>query len=224
MAMTEIIQFHTETPACNADLQKALKALQDNGTPGHFAIGTLIQDPHTVQVTAELHNSNNHQTGTQTSSIAPSLRSLFGDPTYTSHIPFPSPVFKPNGPATAPVIEYVQSFFPLSRLTPTFQQKIEADFNNFNTILNSDGPHQGRGSLTYGWSEPVSHPDISGEKARAFTVTCGWESMGEFEAGLKTEAFGRAIPVLYAWGAAYRMVRFSLCSFVSDEVGGADLW
>jgi hypothetical protein len=208
MALTEIIQFHIETPVDNDNLQNALKALQGNGTPRGFVIGTHIQDLHSIQVTAEWDDAQESKAEAWNSNLVNTLRSSFGNPEKTFHIPFNTgSVFQTNGPATSNVVEYVQLWFPASRITADFQHQIEQDFMKFDDLFNSGGPRAGQGSLAYGWvQEEQTHADIPDEKAKCFFITRGWDAMSDFEQSLQTEAYQKAIPILLAWGAPFKMV------------------
>ena len=214
MAVTEIIQFATDAPVTDSAVENAVNGMQGVNTPKQFVIGTHIQDKSAVQVTAEWDNSQDNEGRSSSSEKDPfidNLRTSLGTPTSVFHTTFNTgSTFANSGPATSNVIEYVQIWFPVSRITTNFQQEIEQDFVKFDEIFNKAGPHAGQGSLAYGWvQEEQTHADIPNEKAKCFFVTRGWEAMSGFEQSVQTEAYKEAIPILVAWGAPFKMVSSS---------------
>jgi hypothetical protein len=211
MAVTEIIQFETGSPVNNDTIQNAFKNLQEVKTPKQFVIGTHVQDKSAVQITAEWDDDEGSKSISERTPFTNSLRSCLGKPTNIFHIPFNTDsTFSTSGPATSNIIEYVQIWFPVSRINPYFQRKIEQDFVKFDEIFNRAGSHEGQGSLAYGWvQEEQTHADIPGEKAKCFLVTRGWEAMSGFEQSVQTEAYKEAVPTLLAWEAPFKMVSLS---------------
>ena len=213
MAVIEIIQFATDASVIDSSIEKAVNGMQGVKTPKRFVIGTHIQDKSAVQVTAEWDKSQDNEKSNSSAKTAfiDSLRTSLGSPTSVFHTTFNTgSTFANSGPATSNVIEYVQIWFPVSRINADFQQQIEQDFVKFDQIFNKAGPHAGQGSLAYGWvQEEQTHADIPNEKARCFFVTRGWEAMSGFEQSVQTEAYKEAIPILIAWGAPFKMVSSS---------------
>ena len=214
MAVTEIIQFATDASVTDSTVENAVNGMQGVNIPKQFVIGTHIQDKSAVQVTAEWDNSQDNEGRSSSSEKTPfidNLRTSLGRPTSVFHTTFNTgSTFANSGPATSNVIEYVQIWFPVSRITADFQQQIEQDFVKFDEIFNKAGPHAGQGSLAYGWvQEEQTHADIPNEKAKCFLVTRGWEAMSGFEQSVQTEAYKEAIPILIAWGAPFKMVSSS---------------
>jgi hypothetical protein len=191
MSKTSILQFDASSEIGHQD---ATKALREAKLLGNITLGPHIQEHNIVQVTTDDNSKP----------ILSTLQPILGTPITTFTVPFS--VLSNAGPATFPVVEYVQNFFPVSKLTPDFQSQIENDFLKFFTTLVPGGPAADPGKIVTGWSDEVTHPDIPGEKARCWTVCRGWETMEGFLKGLETEEFKRAIPILYAWGAPYKMV------------------
>lgn len=66
-----------------------------------------------------------------------------------------------------------------------------------------------RGTLgwTSGWGlDEQEHENVKDEKAKCFFVVRGWESMETLEQSIKKDAFKKAIPILLAWNAPFKMV------------------
>lgn len=216
MAVTEIIHFGAEplldahAPRTTVDdtIQKAVKALKGLKTPQHFVLGTQVQDKGAVQITSEwdgVQDYVNFETTPEFSSFIRSVRSFCGEPNNIFHVALDRSAFGPDGPATANVVEFVQTYFPASCVTPEFQKQVEEDFLRFEEIY-SKGT-KGDVGLAFGWVlEEQEHENIKGEKAKCFFVTRGWESMDHFEQSVKNDAFEKAIPLLLAWNAPWKMV------------------
>ena len=122
MSKTSILQFGASSEATQQD---AIKALREAKLSGNITFGPHIQDQSIIQVTSE----------DETKPIVDTLQPILGTPTTTFTVPFS--ILSNAGPATFPVVEYVQNFFPLSKLTPAFQSQIEADFLKFFTTSTS---------------------------------------------------------------------------------------
>ncbi|TVY50405.1 hypothetical protein LCER1_G008997, partial [Lachnellula cervina] len=158
-----------------------------------------IQDKTALQITSEWANPPD-----PSNPFTQTVSSLSSTPPSIFHINLSRSAFGPAGPATANVVEYVQSWFPASRATPAFQKQIEADFARFEEIFSVG--LRGRVGLASGWVlEEQAHEDVEGGKARCFVAVTGWETMGDFEEAVKRDAFKQAIPLLYAWGMPFKM-------------------
>jgi hypothetical protein len=204
MALIEIIHFSTKA---EDTIQKAANALKGLKHPQHFALGTQIQNNSTIQITTEWSSVQDLATLQATpehKSFINSVRNFCGNPDAIFHVPLPHSAFSPDGPATAPVVEFVQSYFPASRATPEFQKQIEEDFVRFDGIYREGV--KGELGWAFGWvAEELEHEGVEG-KARCFLVMRGWESMECFEESVKHDKYKEAIPILFAWGAPWKMV------------------
>ena len=213
MAITEIIQFSVEldaqAPHTTVDntIQKAAKALKGVKTPQHFVFGTPIQDKGAVQITSEwdgVTDYANFEASPEFSSFISTLRSTYGSPQSIFHVALDRSAFG-AGLATAPVVEYVQTSFPVSRVTPAFQKQIEADFSRFDEIYKKGAT--GNLGWAFGWVlEELDHDDVKGEKTKCFFVMRGWKSMRHFELSVQNDAYKESIPLLFAWNAPFKMV------------------
>ncbi|OBT72691.1 hypothetical protein VF21_08798 [Pseudogymnoascus sp. 05NY08] len=120
------------------------------------------------------------------------------------HVLLNRSALSPDGPATAPVVEFVQNYFPASRVTPEFQKQVEEDFVRFDGIYKKGA--KGNLSWASGWVlEDQEHESIKGEMAKCFFIARGWESMDCFEQSLQNDAYKEAIPILFAWNAPWKM-------------------
>lgn len=220
MAVTEIIHFGAESsldvraPRKTGDdtIQKVIEAIGEAKGPPHFALGTQIQDERAVQITLEwegVQNYINFDTTSEFDSFIRTVRNFYGEPQRILHVALSRSAFGPDGPATANVVEFAQSYFPASGATPEFQKQVEVDFLTFNEIYSTGA--KGDLGWAFGWVlEEQEHENIKDEKAKCFLVMRGWESMGHFEQSVKTEAYKEAIPLLFAWNAPFKMV--GVCS------------
>jgi hypothetical protein len=213
MAVIEIIYFSAKPLQVANTIQKAVNALKGAKIPRHFVFGTQVQDKGAVQITSELDGVN-VETTPESSSFVNNLRSVYGEPQNNFHVSLSQSAFGPDGPATANVVEYVQTYFPTSLVTPSFQKQIEEDFFRFDEIYSKGA--KGTVSWAFGWVlEELDHEGIKGEKAKCCFVMRGWESMGLFEESVRNGAYKEAIPLLLAWKAPWKMV--GGCFF-------ADIW
>jgi hypothetical protein len=214
MAITEIIHFTAKTlpdvqPRTPEDntIQKAINALKGVKTPRNFFLGKQIQNG-AVQITSEwngVQDYENFETTPEFTSFIKSVHSVFGEPNSIFHVDLNKSAFGPDGAATANVVEYVQSYFPVSRVTPEFQKQVEEDFLRFDEIYIQGA--KGNLSWAFGWVlDEQEHENIKGEKAKCLFVTRGWESMDHFEQSVKTDAYKKSIPILFAWNAPFKMV------------------
>ena len=222
MATTQIIHFsagpsidaHGSQKTFDDMTQKAVKAFQGAKTPQHFVLGKQIQDKTAVQITSEWDGVQDYETLSTTpdfKSFVGSVRSLYGEPQNVFHVALDRSALGPDGPATANTVEYVQNYFPASRVTPTFQKQIEDDFLRFGEIFLKGATRPK--ARAFGWVlEEQEHEDIKDEKAKCFVVIQGWESMGDFEQSVKTDAFKEAMPIFLGWKAPFTMV--GVCSAV----------
>lgn len=205
MALIEIIHFSAEAEDTT---QKAANALKGVTSPQHFALGTQVQDNNTIQITSEwtgVQDLATLQATPEHKSFITSVGNLCDAPVSIFHVPLHHSAFSPDGPATAPVVEFVQSYFPTSRATPEFQKRIEEDFVRFDGIYREGV--KGELGWAFGWViEEQEHEGIEGEKAKCFLVMRGWESMECFEESVKHNKYKEAIPILFAWGAPWKMV------------------
>jgi heme-degrading monooxygenase HmoA len=216
MAITEIIHVDavpvTSAPTDNTTIentiQKAVKALQDVKSAQHFVLGQQIQDKGVVQITSEWNSSEDYlnlQSTPEYNSFIDNVRSFYGKTPSILHVVLNGAAFGPDGPATAKVVEFAQTYFPASVVTPEFQSEIEEDFSKFNEIAKKEA--KGDLGLAYGWVlEEQEHEGLNGEKAKCFLVARGWENMESFRQCVKTDAFKEAIPILLAWNAPLKMV------------------
>ncbi|KAF2758204.1 hypothetical protein EJ05DRAFT_486254 [Pseudovirgaria hyperparasitica] len=185
MTVTQIIQFPAHDAA--ATLQAINKA-----APEDVIQGTLIQDKSTAQAIVEWQGTSDE--------IAPDVPS-----SSSFRIDLARPALGPKGPATAPVVEYVHTFFPVSKVTPEFKKKIEDDFVRFNELFLMIGL-VGEMGCTMGWSvDEVNYAGIEGEKAVGFVVIRGWDTMANFEKVMSLDKTREVLSILFGWGAPYKM-------------------
>ena len=193
MAVLEIQQFNNKSSVL--DDQK--NDQQDAGTE-NIAIGTDVKDPSLVQITSQPDESFSDSIN--------SIVTALGKADKTIKVAIDKPAFQPKGPGQGKVVEFVQSTFAASRVTPEFKQKIKEDFLKFESIFSRE-PIPGAWDWTVGWTtEDADHEAIQGEKTRSFVVIRSWDSMAVFQAAMGSEAFKEAIPILSAWQAPYKMV------------------
>jgi ribosomal protein S16 len=209
MAVTEIIQFGA-SPSRTVDdtIQKAVKALKGVKSPQQFVLGTQVQDKGAVQITTEwdgIQDYANFAATPEFTSFLKFVSSTYGEPYRIFHVALDRSAFGADGPATANVVEYVQTYFPASRVTPEFQKQVEADFARFDEIYRKGAT--GGESWAFGWVlEEQEHEAIKDEKAKCFFVTRGWDSMDLFEQSVQNDAYKEAIPLLFAWNAPFKLV------------------
>ncbi|MCJ1442629.1 MAG: hypothetical protein MMC23_003126 [Stictis urceolatum] len=215
MAIAQIIHFggkpsidlHAPYATANGTIKKAIEALKEAKTPQHFVLGTHVQDKSAVQIISEWANVqdySNFETTPEFESFISSVRGSLGAPSNILHVDLDRPALGPNGPATANVVEYVQTHFPASQATPEFRKQIEDDFLRFEEAFRNGV--KGHLGMALGWvMEEQEHGSIEGEKAKCFFVARGWESMGDFESFMKTEACKKSLPILLGWKAPFNM-------------------
>ncbi|KFY16410.1 hypothetical protein V492_01348 [Pseudogymnoascus sp. VKM F-4246] len=215
MPLLEIMNLRAEfvpnshVPRTSVDdiIRRASKALEGVKKQKHFALGTQIKDKGTVQITSEwdgIQDYMNLEATLEYSSFTNSVRTLCGKPDDILHVILSRSAFGPNGLATAPIVEFVQSYFPASHVTSEFQKQIEEDFVRFDGIYQKGV--KGEIGLAYGWVlEEQGHEGIEGEKAKCFLVARGWQSMEYFEKSVQNDAYEEAIPILFGWNAPWKM-------------------
>ena len=210
MVVTQIIQFgaepsldqQTSSTTLNDKIKKAAKVLKGVNTPGHFILGTQIQDKGAIQVISEWADVEHPS---EFEKFIKNVSATCGEPQSIFQVSLNRPALGPNGPASANVVEYVQVSFPTSLVTPEFQAKIEEDFSRFEEIFRKAA--KGDSGLVVGWVvEEQEVEGVDGEKARCFFVVRGWESMERFEESVKHDAYKEAVPILFAWNAPFKMV------------------
>ena len=206
MAVAEIMQFSLPTSR-NDTIEKALKALKGVKTPQHVVFGTQIQDKGAFQIMSEGDGVQDY------ADFGESVRNTCGEPHNVFRVALDRSAFEADGPAAANVVEFVQSYFPASHVTPAFQKQIEADYSKFYEIFSKG--EKGRVSRASGWvieDQEHEYDNIKGEKAKCFLVVTGWESMDHFDHSVSTDAFKEAIPLLLSWNAPFKMVsvRFAI--------------
>lgn len=203
MAITQIATFKAPSGGGEDARKQVLKSL-GSSLPQDIAIGMQIQDPDILQLTTSDESS------IEDNSAFKGLRSICGEPLETYRTDLNSPLFGPEGPATAPIVEYVASSFPVSRLTPEYTQQIEADFEEFFKACKS--VCRGDIGIAWGWStREQDHVDDAGEKTRPFIVVRGWEKMADFEHQVAQPEFKEVIPILMAWKVPAKLVSLCVC-------------
>jgi hypothetical protein len=227
MAVTQILQFPKDaysgsdasTKSADELVQRAIEDLSHTISHRKYTIGAHLQEKSIVQVVSEWDGVEVYkdlEAIPEYATFVETLRTHFGSPANQFHLsPHQSP-FGQSGAATANVVEYVQSYFPASTVTPAFEKQIFDDFVKFDEIYMPGT--QGMVGLAMGWTQDnQEHADMKGEKAKCFVVIRGWESMGDFEESTKTEEFKEAIPILFSWKAPFHMVRaFSARAMIHD--------
>lgn len=211
MPVLEVIQVDTGfsgTEASDERIQKLIQAITKENLSVHFVLGTGCQDKNVVQVIFQRQDdtsSTANEPVSESSSFAKAIGSIYDAPLNTFHVNLDHSVFGTAGPATPKVVEYVLSYFPISRIHPEFQKQVEEDFIKFDEIYSPAAI--GNHGWISGWvEEEQHHPDNNGELAKCFFVMRGWDSMGHFESSVKSEAYQKAVPLLLAWNAPWKMV------------------
>jgi hypothetical protein len=86
---------------------------------------------------------------------------------------------------SAPVVEVITWFYPLSMVTPDFEALVPENFQKFAAGLKAAPEHVGGASA--GWS--LDKVDRDGQRCKAFTGFIGWESAAAHSAAKKTQPF-----------------------------------
>lgn len=211
MPVLEVIQVDTGfsgTKASDERIQKLVQAITKENLSVHFVLGTGYRDKNVFQVIfqrqGDIPNTSNEPVP-ESSSFAKAIGSIDDAPLNTFHVNLDHSVFGKTGPATPKVVEYVLSYFPVSRINSAFQKQVEEDFVKFDEIYSpaAIGSH----GWASGWvEEEQHHPNNNGELAKCFFVMRGLDSMSHFESSVETEAYQKAIPLLLAWNAPWKMV------------------
>ena len=183
-------------------IQEVMTALRSVSTIQSFSIGNEIEDKDVLQMTIQISNPLNSPAPVD---LLNSLQKLTTMPPTLFHATFNNPPFAPfSGPATAPLVEYAQSWFPSSAATPAFKRCIEQDFDKFTNIFEREAT--GNVGCAYGWiEEELEKEDVKGGKSTSFLVTRGWKSFEDFKTSTTTESSKEAFPILLNWGAPYRL-------------------
>ena len=198
MAITQIATFKAPSGGIDDAIQQVLKAL-GAPLPQNIALGAPVQDKDVIQLTAS-------DTGKIEDNAAfQSLRSICGEPTSTYHADLNNPTFGANGPATAPLVEYVVQAFPVSRLTPEYTKQVETDFEKF--FYACKAVSKADIGVAWGWStREQEHEGVAGEKTRPFIVVRGWETMADFEHQVSQPEWKEEVPALLAWKVPGKLV------------------
>lgn len=212
MPFFEIIQFDAnsflgpDTPTTyNEKIQKVIRGINELNPRPEFVLGTQHQNENTIQITVE-YPAN--EPILDSSPLLKTIGTLYGAPFNTFRVNLEQPVLGPAGLASANVVEFVLSYFPISRITPEFQKQVQGDFLKFDEVY-SPAATGSRGWAS-GWLEGEQpHENFNGELTKCFLVVRGWDSMKYFETSVKSEAYGKAIPLLLAWNAPWKMVSLS---------------
>lgn len=195
MATARFTEFPTSST--QASIQEHVKSLGQIISSKQTLISTTIGTQNTTEIVSEA------QTDTATTKI----HDLFGPPSKKYHVVLNRSLFGPSGAVTRPITEYVQTYFPASRITPAFQKQIEDDFERFNSLAFSDADAANGGDYAFGWVvEQQEHEEIQGEKTRSFFMARAWDSMELFQRFMQTDEARENLPILMGWGAPFRMV------------------
>ncbi|KAF3047827.1 hypothetical protein E8E11_008800 [Didymella keratinophila] len=196
MVVTTLISFTTSAPTDNT-ISQLIKAL--NTLPSHpkYTLGTKVQDPTTIQITAEwpsLQAPSDLTTSTSFQAFEQAINAITSSPLNTTIVNLDTSIFTSANP---PLTEFVTSFFPFTS-SPEFKSKIHSDFARFETIYRRRGSPDACGEigLATGWAEEK-------DGVSAFVVVRGWSAMGRFEESLRTEEFKEGIPILMGWGVPF---------------------
>jgi hypothetical protein len=214
--MIKIIQFGPEPlPEAHAlgvtlddAIRNTLEAFDGIQTPQKYTLGTQVGEKGSIQIMSDCDGVQDYKNLKATPELGPLVKALsnfYGEPQHSFHVALNRSAFGADGLAAAKVVEFVQNYFPASRITPHFAKQVEEDFLRFDDIYSKDA--QGNLTLAFGWVlEDQEHENIIGEKAKCFFIARGWESMDHFEQSVKTDAYKKAIPLLFAWNASWKMV------------------
>jgi hypothetical protein len=205
--LLELSRFHHIIgEGTNSKLEQAKNTVSKQ----HLAVlRTTIQPPSDVIALFE-QDSAATSTPSVVGDMIESLRSTLGEPHEVLQIALGKSALGEKGPATAPVTECAQSWFPLSVASTELRQNIEQDFVTFDKACQGVSGNTG---YVAGWTiGECRHEKIDGP-AVCFVVLRGWKSMGDFEAFVATDAFKTAAPILFGWKAPFVMVssRLTCC-------------
>jgi len=206
MTVTQIIHFRAPSASeADAAAHAAVKALKGAKAPENYVLGTQTQDKRNLQLTSEWHDPK-AESSAEANTYRETVIKTLGNPDKMFHVTFKDgqSAFDNKGPMSSPLVEFVQIYFPASKINESFRNKIEKDFNKFNDMCAK--ALKGSGGLTYGWvMEELEHKDVKKEKAKCFFVARGWEGMQYFEEAVKSEEYKEAIGILLAWEAPWEL-------------------
>lgn len=202
----------------SSDTTTANQLTQALGAPGQqFVLGERVGQPGSIQVVSEdsIISGDTLLSSLQQVQTKAAPPAVVGKPTSfrvllskSQQSPFIRDRF-----VDAQIVEYIQNYFPKSRVDQAFKTKIEADFDRFYGSV-KDAP--GSKGVVYGWTmDDLFHEEIEGDSAVCFFVLRGWDSMGHFQQGMDTEAFRNNIGSLLAWKAPYELVSML---FISAQI------
>jgi hypothetical protein len=136
------------------------------------------------------------------------LSAIFGSQAiYTRHrIDLPISAFdKSNNPFTSNLIEVVQNIFPAAQATPSFCERIEKEFRTFDDAYMPGV--SGTTGLVVGWTlNSQEMPELDGAPATCMFVIRGWDSQESFDRSVRSEHAQKAFPIVFGWGAPYKLV------------------
>jgi hypothetical protein len=206
MTVTQIIHFRAPS-ASEADSQAhaAVKALKGAKAPENYVLGTQVQDQRNLQLTSEWHDPQ-AESSKEAETYRETVIKTLGNPEKMFHVSFKEEhtVFDNGGPMSSPLVEYIQVYFPASKVTDSFRSKIEKDVQKFEDLC--AGVMKGNGGLAYGWVlEEQEHADVKEEKVKCFFAARGWDGMKSFQTLAQTEECKEAAKIMMAWEAPFEM-------------------
>jgi hypothetical protein len=214
MVVLQIMQLEVPADAeTKVTIEQAISRLASQGHNSNIVAGVGTQDPKLFQVVSEWENASASAAFTKEMQSITELQQR-----HLHHIDVDQSILRSDGPAAAPLVEYVQSWFPVSRLNAEFKQSIEADFLKFDKIYATEAEKDL--GWAYGWSiEEEEVEGIADERAKCFCVIRGWKNMEDFEKSIQTDAFRSASPILFGWEAPFKLVslRRECCISPTDE-------
>ncbi|KAF3045681.1 hypothetical protein E8E12_011186 [Didymella heteroderae] len=198
MVIMTITSFATSLPT-DSTISQLGKAINILSSHPQFTIGTKVQDPTTIQITAEwpsIQSPSDLITSSAYQAFTTAISGLASSHLETAVVKLNKSIFAAGNP---PLIEFVKSDFPSSSI-PELQTKIEDDFARFEAIYCRRGSLDERGEigLATGWAEEK-------DGVRAFVVVRGWREMQRFEKSLQSEEFKEGIPILMGWGIPFEL-------------------
>lgn len=185
-------------------IEKITAAIHNIPSIQNFTVRTELEDKTAVQII--IQDSDPTSTNTDLLTTLESLPTSSSPPTL-NHLTLNTTPFPPTGSLTSPIVEYVQSWFPLSETAPpATRREIEQEFEKFTEVFTRES--KGDGGYEYGWiEEELQKEDVKeeGGEARGFVIARGWETMEAFKASTSTESFREAIQIVVARAAPHRM-------------------
>jgi hypothetical protein len=171
-----------------------------------FALGCRLPEKQMIQVTLDHYMELDDQATRRfpTSSLASIAQELVPGPYNVIHAALNRPPLGLEGPATADVVEYAMTSFPVSRMTPEFRARVEADFVKYEAIC-AKGMVGDIGHC-YGWVLGEREHVSIDEKVQGFLVIHGWKSVEHFRRSTSSDAFREALPIFQAWEAPAEVV------------------